>query len=84
MSWSCLSINQSKWFERLNFVVTQFTSYINERPKNYANQECKEHLSSRDDQSTTDVDYEALRFVDFGGLLLICALIVAKIMRVHF
>jgi hypothetical protein len=56
----------------MNFVVTQFTSYYNERSKHSSNKECDEHLFPKDSRPATDVEYSALPFVAFGGLLAIC------------
>ena len=73
-----LAHHRSKWFKRINFVATQYSSYLNERSKNFTHSECEEHFYPKDSLSSTDVDntIEALKFIDIGGLLSICALMV--------
>ena len=72
-----LAHHRSKWFKRINFVATQYFSYLNERSKNFTHSECEEHFYPKNSRSITGVDeYSALKFFDFGGLLSICALMV--------
>jgi hypothetical protein len=80
VSLSFCTIYMSEWFKRINFAVTQFTSYINERDKNFPHDECEEHFYPHDSQSKTHIDdyIAALRIVDFGGLLSICLFMVVK------
>ncbi len=78
-----LAHQRSKWFKRINFVATQYSSYLNERPKNFTHSECEEHFYPKDSGSKTDVDeYSALDFLEFGGLLSIYALMVVTDSRV--
>jgi hypothetical protein len=63
---------KSKWFNQINFDVTQFTSYFNERSKNFIQRECEEHFYPKQSPRATEVDCAALRFFEFGGLLSIC------------
>jgi hypothetical protein len=69
-----LAHNKSKWFEQVNFVVTQLVSYFNDRSKNFSQSECGKHFYSKDSRLTSVVDdtANALKFNDFGGLLSIC------------
>lgn len=71
---------ESPWFERINFVVTLFTSYFNDesRPKNVMSRECEEHFRPKETQSATDVDVDidALNISDFGALFAICVFMI--------
>jgi hypothetical protein len=68
---------QSKWFDRINFDVTQYTSYKNERSKNFTYKECEKHFYPKDDQSINNLgDIKALEIFNFGGLVLICCFMV--------
>jgi hypothetical protein len=67
---------KSKWFEHINFVVTHFTSYFNERSKNFTHNDCEDHFYPKDSPSTTEVDYSALKLIEFGGLLSICTVVI--------
>lgn len=64
----------------MNFVVTQYTSYINERSKNFTHSDCEEHFYPKDTRLSTDVDdrIAALQFFDFAGMLSIYALMVVS------
>jgi hypothetical protein len=63
---------KSKWFETMNFVVTDFTSYFNDRPKGFTHSDCEEHFYPKDARPTTEVKYAVLSVLDFTGLLAIC------------
>jgi hypothetical protein len=72
-------IKRSKWFKRTNFIVTQFTTYFNERARNFTHKECENYFFPKDPHLTSEVDsYSALELVDFGGLLTICSLMVTE------
>jgi hypothetical protein len=58
----------------MNFIVTQFTSYFNDRPKNFTHPECEEHFYPKDTQPTTEMSYQALGILDLNGLMAICIL----------
>jgi len=72
---------ESKWFDAVNFVVTQYTSYINERSKNFTDKECEAHFFPKDSKSTTEVDsdFDALKLFEFGALLAICLFMVVQL-----
>jgi hypothetical protein len=68
---------KSKWFERINFLVTHFTSYFNERSKDFTHKECEEHFYPDNSHSNTEIDYaealSPLNLFDFTAILSICS-----------
>jgi hypothetical protein len=70
--------HKSKWFKRINFIVTHFTSYFEKRPKYFADSGCEEHFYPRDIPSSTEVGkkIESLALLDFGALLFVCIVVV--------
>jgi hypothetical protein len=70
---STFARNKSKWFKKINFAVTQFTSYFNDRSKNFTHPECEENFYPKHERSPNEVDSAtSLDMVDFSGLLTIC------------
>ncbi len=72
---------KSKWFEQINFVVTQFTSYYNELSQNFTHPECKKHFYPPESSSTTVLDYayalSPFSLLDLSALFSICSYIFA-------
>jgi hypothetical protein len=66
--------HKSKWFDEMNFIATHFTSYLNERSKNFTLGECEEHFYPKRSVSSTAIEAEtsALNLYDFTALLSIC------------
>jgi hypothetical protein len=79
-----LRTDESKWYREINFLVTQFTSYLDYLDNtNYTSEECEQHFNldaSRPEASVGD-DYDAIQLFDFGALLAIYACMVRKNIR---
>jgi hypothetical protein len=74
--------HRSIWFERVNFDVTQFTSYYNDRSKNFTHKECENHFYPSQSRPSYEVDTATtLGMFNFSGLFSICVLMVATVTR---
>jgi hypothetical protein len=72
--------HKSEWYEHINFVVTQFTSFLNDRPKNFTHRECKDYFSHNASRPRTQINYDVALSspVDIFGitaLLAACAVL---------
>jgi hypothetical protein len=78
----------SKWFEKINFLVTQFTSYFNDRSKGFAQKECEEHFYPKLSLSSIELNYDfalmALDIFDFSALITICFFLLVISLMVLF
>ena len=79
---------ESKWFEEINFIVTQFTSYFNDRSYNFTHRECELHFYPPESATTTEINLEsaltALELMHFRTLLSICIFLLAISLLILF
>ena len=83
-NWKSLRTNESKWYKEINFIVTQFTSYLDYLENtNFTSEECEQHfhLDASRPATSIDSDYDVLHLYDFGALLAISAFMVGESTR---
>jgi hypothetical protein len=82
------ALQESKWFEKINFIVTQFTSYFNDRSYNFTHKECELHFYPPESASVTKINYAsaltAVELIDFRALLYICSFLLVISLLILF
>ncbi len=77
--------NESKWFNEINFRVTQFTGYFNDRSKNFTHPECEDHFYPKESPSNTAIDViAALKLTGLSGLFAMCSCMFVLSLLVFF
>ncbi len=77
--------NESKWFNEINFRVTQVTCYFTNRSKNFTHPECEKHFYPKEPPSSTEINLAAaLELTDLSAISSICFCMLVLSLLVFF